>query len=54
MRSEWSASAKANSAKLFEIDPRADTGGQLELSAEEAADLYIAEIERFLAETELG
>lgn len=51
---EWSEWAKANSARLLEIDPRADTGGQLELSAEEAANLYIAEIERFLAETGLG
>lgn len=51
---EWSAWAKANSATLIEIDPRADTGGQLGISAEEAANLYIGEIERFLAETGLG
>lgn len=51
---EWSEWAKANSARLLEIDPRADAGGQLELLAEEAVNLYIAEIERFLAETELG
>lgn len=51
---EWRDWEKGNATLLLGIDPRRDTGAQLKISADEAAKLYVAEVERFLSESGLG